>query len=1291
MKKLTIILLCLFIKILYASDFRRVEYFIGTDPGFGNGTQVAFQGGEIFEFTANLNSANDGINILYIRVQDKNGVWSHTLSRPFLKLAMAGTDIPTAITRAEYFLNSDPGFGNGISAGMVDDGGFDFTVDLSGIENGIHVLYIRTMDENGKWSQTMSRPFVKTSVDSDAISNIIAAEYFIDTDPGYGLATQVSVSNPSADAEIEFLADLNGLAIGPHTLYVRAKDANGAWSMLQSVDFCNGAIADFELSDTVICGVGLVSIKNKTAGLSGNTVYSWDTDGDGNEDSRSGINFSLYFDEPGHHNISLTVSEGGLCPNTVTKTLVVSQPSLSIEGDLGRERYVGENIELSAEIDYNSISSSFRINWNSAGGSLAPDSLAAVFNSPEPGQYVVTAEVTDIAGCKGSASRTVRVLPLIENFIVKETADVFRSKLYEIETQHLEPGSLVVWESLNPSIATVSPAGIIEGLANGTAIIRGTADGKYTDSIAVTVKDYIAVERIINLPVLGLETGGQFNLAATLLPRNASIQDVRYISMDTSIALISESGIVTAIKPGTCNIISVAADGNIPFVTVLTVSGGFVAAEKIGLPDTVYLKVGDTYKLLAEIVPYYASPQITWATNRPAVATVSSSGEVSAAGAGDARIIASTPEGLTAMSVIRVALSSPPMLSLPSFFRFIDGEQPWQIDLSRFATDDNTSADQLLWAAEVTGPLSATISTAGIAEVYAPDGWEGSSLVVFTVTDSDGLRASQQVDIQIPRTENKAPELYFPDIFMAEASAVSLSLSLYISDDMQEAEELGIEVSSTGGTKAYVQGGNLLIEPSGPSWQGTDTVTVEATDSRGLTGRQSILFTVSAAASASAPRISPIPVQSSDATGVFAPLLLSRYVQDSATLPSDITWQSALSFRLNIQIAGNVLYASAVDMNWLGSERVKLYARNRAGLIDSAEVIFTKMNQPVVRWEGSALIDFFAERTLLLKGGSVSLYPTLTGAQSWKWEVTGNGSTRTFQSLQPSVLFNEPGVYSVALYAQNALGIDSLKAENYITVFGVTASDTVICKGGQADLSIETAGLDTWVWSGGQTDNIITVSPESSRYYAVTVTKGLFRYSDSVYIRVAQPFAFSPSSAEICIGGSYTISASGYQSYIWSSGSESSEITVSPIEPADYTLSVTGSEGCQWESVFSISAVNPLPVVSLGRDTAICLGANIELDAGSGMEYSWSNGSKEQKISVSEAGSYSVTVTDANRCSSSGSVSVGVLSPYKEEIGVCTYSRASDAIVVAWSRTPGKRTQSYELYRETASAGNWVR
>ncbi|MBK8670918.1 MAG: T9SS type A sorting domain-containing protein [Saprospiraceae bacterium] len=92
------------------------------------------------------------------------------------------------------------------------------------------------------------------------------------------------------------------------------------------------------------------------------------------------------------------------------------------------------------------------------------------------------------------------------------------------------------------------------------------------------------------------------------------------------------------------------------------------------------------------------------------------------------------------------------------------------------------------------------------------------------------------------------------------------------------------------------------------------------------------------------------------------------------------------------------------------------------------------------------------------------------------------------------------------------------------------------------------------------------------------------------------------------------------------------------------TVTVSDANGCQ-ASTSVIVTVNPLPTPAITGNTVICSGASTTLAASGGTTYVWSNGATTSAITVSPTSTttYNVTVTDANGCQASTSVTVSVL------------------------------------------------
>jgi hypothetical protein len=137
----------------------------------------------------------------------------------------------TNIAAAEYFFNTDPGFGSGTAISVDANTGQlsqTITVPTTSLE-GFNNLYIRTQDDLGVWSLYEKKLFYVHP--NQETSPIVAAEYFYDTDPGIGNGTAgtiVPTANPG-----EFIIDLSTVDVTCdfHDFYIRLQNDRGEWSL----------------------------------------------------------------------------------------------------------------------------------------------------------------------------------------------------------------------------------------------------------------------------------------------------------------------------------------------------------------------------------------------------------------------------------------------------------------------------------------------------------------------------------------------------------------------------------------------------------------------------------------------------------------------------------------------------------------------------------------------------------------------------------------------------------------------------------------------------------------------------------------------------------------------------------------------------------------------------------------------------------------------------------------------------------------------------------------------------
>ena len=136
----------------------RLEYFLDVDPGFGEGTSLPFSQDDDGRVLARIGSlplgGQVGFRSLYVRALNRRGDWS-VPSRHSFHIGPVAVRQRPEITRGEYFLGEDPGYGNGTAILLSDTGSSQslrFGIELNEGGTGSQRFYMRFQDSLGNWS-----------------------------------------------------------------------------------------------------------------------------------------------------------------------------------------------------------------------------------------------------------------------------------------------------------------------------------------------------------------------------------------------------------------------------------------------------------------------------------------------------------------------------------------------------------------------------------------------------------------------------------------------------------------------------------------------------------------------------------------------------------------------------------------------------------------------------------------------------------------------------------------------------------------------------------------------------------------------------------------------------------------------------------------------------------------------------------------------------------------------------------------------------------------------------------
>ncbi|MBD2703985.1 T9SS type A sorting domain-containing protein [Spirosoma sp. BT702] len=245
----------------------------------------------------------------------------------------------------------------------------------------------------------------------------------------------------------------------------------------------------------------------------------------------------------------------------------------------------------------------------------------------------------------------------------------------------------------------------------------------------------------------------------------------------------------------------------------------------------------------------------------------------------------------------------------------------------------------------------------------------------------------------------------------------------------------------------------------------------------------------------------------------------------------------------------------------------------------------------------------------------------------------------------PSISVTAGGTYSLTMTISNGC-TSTATAQVFQDNPGSTVSidpptATLTCS--VTSVNLNAVGDGMVLWSTGATTPSISVTAAGP--YSVTLT-GTSGCTSTASVEVFQDFAppvisINPTSATLdCITVLWRLNAVGSGPYLWSTGETTSFINVTAAGP--YSVTVTGSNGCKASATAQVyQDINP-PSVSINPPSATltCANSAIGLSATGQGTFLWNTGATTPSISATVAGTYSVTLTGANGCTSTTSAEV---------------------------------------------------
>ena len=219
-------------------------------------------------------------------------------------------------------------------------------------------------------------------------------------------------------------------------------------------------------------------------------------------------------------------------------------------------------------------------------------------------------------------------------------------------------------------------------------------------------------------------------------------------------------------------------------------------------------------------------------------------------------------------------------------------------------------------------------------------------------------------------------------------------------------------------------------------------------------------------------------------------------------------------------------------------------------------------------------------------------------------------------------------------------------------------NDTSICM--NSPLTLDAGVFTSYLWDDATTmqTRLVDSVTIGAADYAVVVTDAMgCTGTDTINVMVNAPIMPNlGNDTSICFGGSITLDAGVFTSYLWDDAStmQTRLVGATVVGSNNYYVSTSDMNGCMSSDTVEITVNAPFNV-NLGNDTTLCFGSSLTLNAGVFTSYLWNDGTTMQTMDVNITASgvttYAVAVMDAFGCVGGDSIVVTGLAPVVVDLG----------------------------------------
>ncbi len=330
--------------------------------------------------------------------------------------------------------------------------------------------------------------------------------------------------------------------------------------------------------------------------------------------------------------------------------------------------------------------------------------------------------------------------------------------------------------------------------------------------------------------------------------------------------------------------------------------------------------------------------------------------------------------------------------------------------------------------------------------------------------------------------------------------------------------------------------------------------------------------------------------------------------------------------------------------------------------------------------------DAGPDQIIACSNGSLTLTSTNTirAGYSYRWTMIGGILNNSASGNSINVTTSGTYVFSVSNNSTGCIARDTVEVrQDQAPVFQIRGND-ISCTHPFVELKVNTNLSDlTYAWTGpnGFTSDLSSPSVDQAGVYYLSVTNTSNCMSqDQIVIRseIYQPDVQAYGGVITCSNPSVELLGESNEqvSYKWTGPNSFNSTDQNPITevPGIYTLEVTSLNGCINTTTAQVGAATDLPSLRINGGDIACGESFVTLSAisdANNIMYQWTGPnnfeSNNGQIQATEAGVYSIVISNGAGCTMSASYTVNKIIAPNFEIQASSFSCQNSATVLRLS------------------------